>query len=219
MTHWTDEKQKIDTRLLDAAQNGVIEEAARLLANGFLVVFPTDTVYGVGAAVQNSEAVMNIYRAKGRPIRKGIPVLIADRRNLADIVGTIPEAVKPLIERYWPGPLTLVLARRPELPAVLSPNEGVAVRLPDGDIARQLISAAGGALAVSSANLSSEPPSRSAQEAYRALGGRAALIIDGGQSPGGTASTVLNCLEMPPRIERPGPITVSQIEQYLALGS
>lgn len=213
------EDQILETRLLGASQTGVIEEAAELLMDGFLVVFPTDTVYGVGAAIHNNEALLKLFKAKERPLSKGIPILIAEKGDLNKIAAGVPDEITPLIEKFWPGPLSLIVPKRSGLPSALSPNEGVAVRLPDNRIARDIISAAGGALAVSSANLSGKTPSCSGQEAYSSLSGRVSLIIDGGQSPGGIASTVLNCLEMPPRLERQGPITIRQIERYLAIKS
>ena len=110
-----------------------------------------------------------------------------------------------------PGPLTLVLPRRPELPALLSPNENVAVRIPESEVARAVIRAAGGAVATSSANRSGEPGARTAGEALAALEGLVAAIVDGGPAEHGAASTIVDCTISPPRILRPGPLTLEEL--------
>jgi L-threonylcarbamoyladenylate synthase len=197
----------MQTRLLRADQPGAIEEAAALLKKGLLVVFPTDTVYGVGADPFNPAAIERLYRAKERPTEKGIPVLLGDLADLNKIVRSITPEAKILVERYWPGPLTLVLPRSESLPAVLTPNEGIAVRIPDNEIARKLIRAVGGAVAASSANLSGGRPAPDAHEALTALSGSVAAVLDGGPVHYGQASTVLDCTVSPPRLLRRGPAT------------
>src|SRR5688572_28733774 len=146
------------TQLLDASQSGGIEEAAALLRQGSLVVFPTDTLYGLGVDAFSSVAISKLYAAKGRPLDKGVPILLADLEELERVVQAVTPLATALIARYWPGPLTLVLPKHPALPENISPNENVAVRIPDHPVARALIRAAGGAVATSSANRSGEEP-------------------------------------------------------------
>jgi L-threonylcarbamoyladenylate synthase len=193
------------TRLLQANQVE-IEEAAALLQQGFLVVFPTDTLYGLGVDAFSGEAISQLYQAKGRPLDKGVPILLADQDDLARVVSDLPPLATTLIDRYWPGPLTLILPKHPTLPDNISPNENIAVRIPDHPVARALIRAAGGAIATSSANRSAEEPAREATAALAALDGLVAAVLDGGPAQHGVSSTILDLTCSPPAILREGPI-------------
>ncbi|MCI0396288.1 MAG: threonylcarbamoyl-AMP synthase [Chloroflexi bacterium] len=201
----------MDTRILDARQPGAIEEAARQLKRGQLVAFPTDTLYGVGADPFNGEAIDRLYQAKERPLEKGIPVLLADVADLEKMVKAVPAVARPLMARFWPGPLTLIMPRRADLPAALSPNEGIAVRIPDNAVARRFIRAAGGAVATSSANRAGEAPACDAHEALVALRGLVAVVLDGGLVHYGQASTILDCTCHPPQLLREGPIAAKNL--------
>ena len=186
-----------------------IRKSAEYLKRGEIVVFPTDTVYGIGVNAFDSDAIERLYDAKMRPREKGIPILISDIDILPNVIsGTLDPKIKTLIEQHWPGPLTLILPRHPNLPTNISPNDGIAIRIPNNDIARALIRQAGGALATSSANISSSQPAVNAQMAFDALKYRVAAIIDGGTSPGGVASTIIDCRFDPPRLVRAGPVTL-----------
>jgi L-threonylcarbamoyladenylate synthase len=196
---------------LRASDKEAIETAAAFLKQGQLVVFPTDTLYGVAAAVDNSAAVDALYQAKGRAEEKGIPVLISDASALAQVVREVPAFARQLIDRFWPGPLTLILPRRPELPPNLSLGETVAVRMPDDPVARAIIREAGGAAAVTSANRSGAPPARNAREALAALGGQVAAVVDGGEVFHGIPSTIVDCTVTPPVILRQGPLTADDL--------
>lgn len=196
---------------LKASDEEAIKSAAAFLRQGQLVVFPTDTLYGVAAAVNDAAAIDALYRAKGRPDEKGIPVLLSDASALVQVAREVPAVAQGLIERFWPGPLTLVLPRRHELPANLSSDENVAVRMPDDAVARAIIREAGGAVAATSANRSGEPPARDAREAMDALGGRVAAIVDGGQVSHGISSTIVDCTVSPPVILRHGPLTADDL--------
>lgn len=184
-----------------------IERAADLLRQGQLVVFPTDTVYGVGADTFSEAAIELLYRVKERALEKGIPILLADAEDLHKVARDVPASAQSLIERFWPGPLTLIVPRREKLPANISPNENIAVRIPDNENVRDLIRAAGGAVATTSANRSGDPPARSAMEALRALEGRVAAVVDGGEAQHGVPSTVLDCTVDPPRVLRQGALS------------
>ena len=205
------EDDTIKPRLLGAQAPESIKEAAALLRDGMLVVFPTDTVYGIGADCFDNQAILNLYRAKGRPLTKGLPVLLADLEDIGKVVSEVGSAAEELINRFWPGPLTLILKKRERLPLSLSPNSGIAVRIPDSDIARAFIRASGGAVASSSANLAGQSPARSAEEVDEALARNIAVIIDGGRVDLGRPSTVVDCREDPPFILRRGPLSPNLI--------
>lgn len=188
------------------------DRAVALLRAGELVAFPTDTVYGVGAIVWNREAVGRLYTAKLRALDKAIPILLADPADLDLVARDVSSAAHRLAERFWPGPLTLVVRKAPTVPdEVTSGGDSVAVRVPDHALARALIRAAGAPLATTSANLSGGPSPATAQEVAAQLAGRIALILDGGRCPGGTASTVVDLTAPTPVILRPGPIGLEEI--------
>ncbi len=201
----------VTTLRLDAADPATIAVAAEHLRRGLPVVFPTDTVYGIGVLPFDAAAIERLYAAKGRPAEKGIPVLLADPADVAQVAANIPPAAAALMARFWPGPLTLIVPRRPALPENLSPDDTVAVRVPDHAVARALIRAAGGAVAATSANVSGQPPARSADEAVVALAGRAAAVVDDGPSPRGRASTIVDCTAQPPVILRAGPLSAAEL--------
>ncbi|MBP5319505.1 MAG: threonylcarbamoyl-AMP synthase [Kiritimatiellae bacterium] len=156
--------------------------AKRILDAGGVVVLPTDTVYGIGAKPDCPGAMRRIRQIKGRPADKPIALLAADREAVEAFGATLPPAALRLAEAFWPGALTLVLPCGER-------EEGF--RVPDLDLTRQLLKACGGVLRVTSANLSGQMPARSAVEALRDVGLEADLVIDGGISPGGVASTVV----------------------------
>ncbi|MGB1250202.1 MAG: L-threonylcarbamoyladenylate synthase [Candidatus Promineifilaceae bacterium] len=193
------------------ATHADIQQAATLLQQGQIVVFPTDTVYGIGVNAFDADAIERLYIAKMRPREKGIPILISDPDVLEQVLdGPIDPAIQPLIDAYWPGPLTLILPRHANLPDNISPNKGVAVRIPNSEIARNLIRQAGGALATSSANISSNDPALNAQMAFDALQGRVAAVIDGGNVQHAAASTIIDCRISPPKLVREGPVAWPQ---------
>jgi len=200
-----------------ASERGAIAEAAAILREGGLVVFPTDTVYGVGAYALLPDAIEAIYRAKLRPRDKAIPVLLSQTTEISHVARNIPDIAWAIAERFWPGGLTLVLAKAPHLPDILcAGGESIAVRVPDHAVALALIAALSGPLAATSANLSGDAPATTAAEAAAALGGQVAMILDGGQSPMGVASTVLDLTADPPRILRQGAIPAEALASFLA---
>jgi len=204
-------------KILSVAEAGWIEEARQTLDGGGLVAFPTDTVYGVGANAQNTLAIERIFRAKRRPREKAIPLLIAGVEKLPHVTADIPDSAHLLGERYWPGALTLVLMMHPDLPETISPSGTVGVRVPDHPVALGLLGAYG-PLAVTSANLSGMPEARTAIEVQEALGEALDLILDGGRTPGGVASTVVDLTQEPPKLLREGPIPWEEIENMLVAG-
>ena len=199
-----------ETRLIPATQPDAIEQALRILRAGGLAAFPTDPVYGVGALAFDGPAVESIYAAKDRPVEKAIPILIADADDLDKVAVDIPPMARILAARFWPGPLTLVVPKQPTLPEAVSATATVAVRIPDHPVARALLRAAG-PMAVTSANLSGQPSPVEAEEVLRQLNGRIPLVLDGGVTPGGIPSTLVDCLGAEPVLLREGPLTKEQI--------
>jgi len=195
---------EVKTRLLAADSPGAVEEAAAALAHGELVAFPTDTVYGLSAG---HEHVRKLYGAKDRPKEKRIPVLLSDIGNLEASAIVTPIA-RALAQRFWPGPLTIIL---------VAPRRGtLAFRVPDHPLARRLIAASGGGLPVTSANRSGEHDARTAQEVIAQLDGRIGLVLDGGTTPGGVSSTVVDCTTDQIKIVRQGAISAAEIDGVLA---
>jgi L-threonylcarbamoyladenylate synthase len=177
---------------VEGAVDAVVERAASVLESGGLVVLPTDTVYGVGAAVNRPEGVARLYTAKGRPLDRPIPVLVSSLAAAHDLVTDIDPISRTLMERYWPGPLTIVLPAVERLPSEIVRDTGtVGLRMPDHPVALAIIERAGGALAVTSANRSDEPETQTAEAAAREIGRAVDLVVDGGVTPGGIPSTVV----------------------------
>jgi L-threonylcarbamoyladenylate synthase len=199
------------TELLDANEPGAIARAAALLVAGQIVAFPTDTLYGVGVNPFDAKAIERLYVMKARSLDKGIPILLADASDLARVAAAVPPLAHRLISEYWPGPLTLVLPKHPDLPANVSPNENIAVRIPAHPVGREVIRQAGGCVATTSANLSGEPPTATAAAAFAALENRIAAVLDGGPSEHGLSSTILDCTVDPPAVLRRGPINLEAL--------
>ena len=204
----------MQTILLPAESEEAIPRALEILKHGGLVAFPTDTVYGVGTLAFDAEAVESIYDAKERPVEKAIPILLGGQEDLDKVTGEIPSMATKLAARFWPGPLTLVVPKHPNLPDVVSAIPTVGVRVPDHPVARALLTAAG-PMAVTSANISGQESPRTAEEVSRQLIGRIPLILDGGETLGGIPSTVLNCMGPDPVILREGPIKLKDIQSAL----
>lgn len=201
------------TWVLPARDSAAIALAAEALQRGEVVALPTDTVYGLGAAVFHEAAVQALYEVKGRPEAKAIPLLLGDPGDVAAVAREVPPVAERLMARFWPGPLTLVLPARAEVPAIVrAGGPTVAVRVPDHTAARALIQAVGAPLAVTSANRSGAPDALAAGEVLRQLGSRLHWLLDGGRSPGGRASTVVDVSVEPPAIRRHGPIPDERIE-------
>lgn len=187
-----------------------ISTAVSLIEEGEVIAFPTDTVYGIGVSAFNPRAVNRLYQVKQREISKAIPILIGQNHDLEKVVSKVSTDVEELIRVFWPGPLTLILPIRTGLPANLSPGNTIGVRHPDLKFTRDLLCRTG-PLAVTSANISGQPSARSAPEVKDQLKEQMALLLDGGKTPGGTASTVLDCTGTTWQILREGPVTLAEI--------
>jgi L-threonylcarbamoyladenylate synthase len=205
----------IETKIILADNPASIQRAVNVLRQGGLVAFPTDTVYGVGALVGDAQAIAQIYMVKGRGSEKAIPVLLSDPGELEQVAAEVNDAAQRLAARFWPGPLTLVLPKQASLPEELSAQPSVGVRMPNHPVALALLRLTG-PLAVTSANISGAASPVTAQEVLEQLGGRIPLILDGGHTPGGISSTVVDCTSGEPRILRSGPISLEEILKVLS---
>lgn len=198
---------------------GVLARGAALLRQGLLVVYPTETFYGLACDPRQAAAVERIFAAKGRPDRMALPLIAADREAVRCCTREIPDVAHRLMDAFWPGPLTLVLPAAEDLPPLLlGGGHTVGVRVSSHPVASGLARAASGPIVATSANRSGEPPPSTAQEADEALGDVVGLILDGGSSRGGSASTVIDLTVDPPRLIRSGAVPRAAIESVLGRG-
>jgi len=204
-----------EVAVFPADDERALEDAVKVLRNGGLVAFPTDTVYGLGADARLPHAVMEIYAAKRRPPDKAVPLLIASLEEIRPYVSSIPEEAFVLMEKLWPGALTLVLPIAQGIPSIISPGPGIAVRMPAHPTPLGLIQRLEAPLAATSANRSGNPDPLTAQEVLAQLGRRIDLLLDGGRTPGALASTVVDLTPRPARILRAGAIPSSRIRELL----
>lgn len=193
-----------------------IQKAGKILREGGLVAFPTETVYGLGGNALDPKASMKIYAAKGRPSDNPLIVHIADIKDLAKITTEIPEGARILAEKYWPGPLTMILPKADSVPKETTGGlDSVAVRFPSDRIAQELIRAAGGFVAAPSANTSGRPSPTMAEHVEEDLGDAIEMIIDGGQVGIGLESTIVDFTEDVPVVLRPGYISLEMLKDTL----
>ena len=192
------------------------DEAAEYLREGKLVAFPTETVYGLGADAFQVEAVEAIFEAKGRPADNPLIVHLAERTQLDRVVSAVPTVADRLLEVFAPGPLTLILPKHPAVPSVVTAGlDTVGVRMPGHDVAQAFLHACGTPVAAPSANRSGRPSPTTWEAVEEDLGGRIACILKGGRTEAGVESTVLDCTESPPRVLRPGAVSVEHIEHVI----
>lgn len=204
---------KVDPR---APEPEVIARAAEVILSGGLVAFPTETVYGLGASALNPDAVARIFAAKERPARNPLIVHTADCEEAQRYVTAWNEKASRLAQEFWPGPLSMVLPKSNAIPEIVTASQPtVAVRVPAHPVAHSLIVAAGYPIAAPSANLSTQVSPTSAQHVLKSLEGRIELILDGGQTPRGLESTVIDLTSDPPGLLRPGPIPPAAIERVI----
>lgn len=192
----------------ESIEDKSLELAAESLRRGGLVAFPTETVYGLGANALDEKAVGSIFKAKGRPSDNPLIVHISSRDQLCELVSEIPKEAEEIMEKFWPGPLTLIFKKTDKVPFITSGGlETVAIRMPDNRIALKLIEKSGLALAAPSANTSGRPSPTRAQHVLEDLDGKIDLLIDGGKTGVGLESTVLDLTGDFPTILRPGGVT------------
>lgn len=192
-----------------------IAAAAEAVRGGEVVVLPTDTVYGVGVDAFASEAVAAVLMAKGRGREMPLPVLVPNPQTVDGLAADVPVYARDLIKAFWPGPLTLVLHAQTSLMWDLGDTNGtVALRMPQNDTALKLLTDVG-PMAVTSANVSGQPPARTIVEAAAQLGSAVSVYLDAGPSAGDLASTILDCTGESPVILRAGAVTAGQLQEVL----
>ena len=202
------DENKIDTSLID--------EAANIIKSGGIVAFPTETVYGLGANGLDEEAVKNIYKAKGRPSDNPLILHISEIDQLDPLVEEIPELAYACMERFWPGPLTIIFKKSAAIPNIITAGlDTVAIRMPDHKIASELISKAKVPIAAPSANLSGKPSPTKGSHVVEDMMGKIEMIIDGGNTGVGLESTVLDLSTEIPTILRPGGITFEDLTNVI----
>ena len=190
--------------------------AATFIQRGKLAAFPTETVYGLGADAFNADAVRRIFEAKGRPSDNPLITHIARRDQVAALARHVPPAAQTLMDRFFPGPLTLILPRHPDVPAVVSAGlDTIGVRMPDHALGQAFLAACGTPVAAPSANRSGRPSPTTWQAVHDDLGGRISCILQGGRTDAGLESTVVDCTEAAPAILRPGAVSREQLQAAL----
>lgn len=200
------------------ADADAIAQAADLLRQGRLVAFPTETVYGLGADASNPDAVAAIFKAKGRPADHPLIVHIADIDSLGDWASEVPETALKLADRFWPGPLAMILNKKPEVPlAVTGGQQTVGLRMPDHPVALALLKSFGGGIAAPSANRFCRISPTQAKHVSEELGDAVDIILDGGSCQVGVESTIIDLSGSKPRLLRPGHITRQEIEAVLQI--
>jgi len=202
----------VETRIIKQDR---LDEAVALLKQGECVAFPTETVYGLGANALDAEAVAKIYAAKGRPADNPLIVHIHSVEQVSVLTAGCHPLARTLMDRFWPGPLSLVLPKSDTIPDIVSAGlDTVAIRMPDHILALELLRRADLPVAAPSANISGSPSPTRAEHVLQDLNGRIPLIIDGGPTGWGVESTVLDCTCWPFRVLRPGGVTVEQLQQF-----
>jgi L-threonylcarbamoyladenylate synthase len=197
-----------------------IARAADAIARGHVVAYPTETFYGLAADPRNADAIERVFIAKGRRSEEPLPLIAADLEHVERWFGALAPHAAALARRFWPGPLTLVLPlsddRLRNLPTNLTTGRAnIAVRIPAHPLARALALAAGGAITSTSANPSGTPPASTADEVLRMLADRIAFVIDGGPTPGGAPSTIVDVQELPPKLVRAGVLPWERVLESL----
>jgi len=188
-----------------------IREASKVVKNGGLVVYPTDTVYGLGCDPFNVRAVERVFKAKGERKEKPLPILASDMECIQKIA-FINEKARKIAEKYWPGPLTLVVLKKPALPDIVTCGlPSVGVRIPKHTVAFQLIRLCNGLLVGTSANKTGDKPPKTAREAAKQLGEEVDIVLDGGPTPLGKESSVIDLTSMKPKMLREGPVKLGDV--------
>jgi L-threonylcarbamoyladenylate synthase len=191
------------------------QEIRRLLIQGEVIGFPTETVYGLGVDWKNDAAIEKLFNLKNRPANNPMTLHVSSTLVVKELAVEIPPSFYELASIFWPGPLTIVLKKAPCISSKISRGETVGVRMPKQELALLLIEKMGGILLGTSANLSGKPPASSAEEVGLVFAGKIAALIDGGVVFCNKASTVISLAEDPPRLFREGPISKERIEKIL----
>lgn len=210
----------METKIIKIEQNNIekdlIEEASEIIKDGGVVVFPTETVYGLGANGLDAKATEKIFRAKGRPQDNPLILHVCSLEQVKELVEEIPDIAKVCMEKFWPGPLTILFRKSSRVPDIITAGlDTVAIRMPNNSIALELIRLAGSPIAAPSANISGRPSPTSAKHVIEDMMGKVDLIIDGGSTGIGLESTVLDLSGDKPMILRPGGITEEVLREIM----
>ncbi len=215
----------IKIKLGEVTIDEAINEAIAVLRRGEIIAYPTETFYGLGVKFDMPESLKRLYDLKKRPGEKAMPVIIGQRGLLSEVVpeewvASLPNAAQSLMDRFWPGPLTLLLPAKEGLSEFLTAGAGmIAVRIPGESFALRMVKKAGFPLTATSANPSGMPPAVNAKEVMGYFEEHLDLVVDGGQTPGGLPSTIVDVTGIGMRIVREGAIHRREIERYLLQGS
>lgn len=194
----------------------IINLACEFLKEGSVIAYPTETYYGLGVHISNESALEKIFKIKGRKLRKPLPLLIPHKKILKELTVEIPHVAEILMEKFWPGALTLIFWASSQIsPLITGGTQKVGVRISSNPIAQAIVSSINAPLTATSANLSGNDACKTAQEVSRMLGNKLDLIIDGGQTNAHQPSTILDLTQSPPQILREGIIPFKKIAPYL----
>ena len=198
---------------LDDAMHEQIRSAVDVLGNGGVAAIPTDTIYGLAACAFDESAVMKVYELKGRPDGMALPLLLSDGSDARRCAATVPDQAWALMERFWPGALTLVLRKTDAVPDIVTAGmDTVALRVPDHPVPREIARMLGAPITGTSANLSGRPGLTNAASVRREFGDSVDFVLDGGESQGGVASTIVDMTENEMRVLREGAVSWEEIE-------
>ena len=193
-----------------------IKQAVTILKNGGVVAYPTDTVYSLGACMTDINAVDRVFQVKGRSKGKALPVLVADKAQIKEIVTVFPAAAQRLADEFFPGALTIILPKTDFVPDVITGGgKTVAFRIPNHPVALALVKGLGRPIVGTSANLSGRPSALTAAEAQAQIGDKIDMVIDGGRCPGGIESTIIDLSGERPVIRRQGDISIERLRKIL----
>ncbi len=199
-----------ETEVLKIYHPEVFDRAISILKSGGLIAIPTDTVYGLAADPWNGAAVSKLYKVKSRSELKSISVLLYGEAAINEVAVDLTQRVRTIAEKFWPGPLTIVIRRKSEMPSEISATDTIGVRAPDHEFALALLKMYG-PIAATSANLTGQPAATTAEQVVSTLGGMIDLVVDGGEAAGGVSSTVIDFTANPPEMLREGPISLESV--------
>ena len=201
---------------MSSASKNIIDQAVSLLKNGGVVAYPTETLYALGASASNPKAIQRVIEIKNRPMDKGLPLVIFSINDLEFLSKDIPSIAYSLAKNFWPGPLTLVISARPEIPDLITGGrKSVAVRVPNHPIPLAILKKLSEPIIATSANVTGKNPCLTANEVRKMIGNRVDLTISGLTSSGGLPSTILDLTLNPPKILRKGAVEQTVIEECL----
>ena len=199
---------------LTASIQNQVEQAITILKQGGIVACPTDTVYGMGAAINIESAVERVFQIKGRPHSRALPILLAEKYQIAEVAKIVPPLARRLADRFFPGALTIVLPKADSVSNIVTGGrKTIAIRIADHPIPIAVVRGLGVPIVGTSANLSGSPSALTAEEVRAQLGDRVDMIINGGRCPGGWESTIIDLSGETPRILRQGPISMEELKE------